>query len=74
MTLNLISLNVRGIRDEIKRKKIFQFYNEKRCDVLCLQETHSTKEDEIEWKLEWGGNIIFTHGQSNARGCAMLFR
>ena len=74
MALNIISFNVRGLRDKIKRKKVFQFYNSKRCDVLCLQETHSVKEDEEEWALEWGGRILFSHGDSNARGVAILFQ
>ena len=72
MAVNITSLNVRGLKDRNKRRKIFQSYK-KSCDILCLQETHTTKEQEIDWLLDWGGKIIFSHGASNARGCAMLF-
>ena len=40
--LNLISLNVRGIRDRVKRKTIFDWVRTRRADVVMLQETYST--------------------------------
>ena len=67
MVLNIVSLNVRGIRDAEKRCSIFNFYRNK-CNILCLQETHSTLADEAMWRSEWGANIMFSHGESNARG------
>ena len=71
MVLNIISLNVRGIKDNVKRKAIFEYYRT-RCDILCLQETHSTIEDEVTWKTSWGGNSIFAHGTNNSRGVCVL--
>ena len=38
-----------------------------------LQETHSTEDTEQLWIKEWGGDIIFSHGDSNARGTCVLF-
>ena len=70
-TLNIVSLNTRGLGDMAKRRRIFNYYRPK-CDILCLQETHSTEEIEKQWISEWGGNIIFSHGESNARGVAIL--
>ena len=46
----------------------------KSCDILCLQETHSTPEDESLWELEWGNKILFSHGTSSSRGVAVLYR
>ena len=71
MTLNLLSLNVHGLRNQEKRRQIFEQYRQ-RCDILCLQETHSTEECEDIWHNEWGGEIIFSHGTSSARGTAIL--
>ena len=71
MSVNIISVNVRGIKDTIKRRSIFNHYRA-RANVICLQETHSTKDDESIWQAEWGGQIIFSHGQSNARGVCIL--
>ena len=71
MSLNLISLNVRGLRNPEKRRAIFHRYRSS-CKILCLQETHSDSETEKIWKSEWGGQIYFSHGQTNARGVATL--
>ena len=71
MVLNIVSLNVRGLREVNKQREVFQFYRNK-CHVLCLQETHSCIEDEKIWEAEWGGKIFFSHGEKNSRGVATL--
>ena len=73
MVVNIITLNVRGLADDNKRRAIFEFYR-KRCDILCLQETHSTQKNEVQWKAEWGGPAYFSHGESNARGVVILVK
>ena len=64
MTLSLATINVNGLRDKKKR------------DVICLQETHSTKDDLIRWQIEWtncgGGNSFFNCGTSDSRGVEIL--
>ena len=45
-----------------------------KSDIIFLQETHSTKDVERQWEREWGGRILFSHGASNARGVAILFK
>ena len=50
MELNILSFNVRGLRDFNKRKEIYQYVKCKNCQIVMLQETHSTPEDEIDWK------------------------
>ena len=37
-----------------------------------MQETHSDPDSENVWENEWGGKIIFAHGNSSARGLAIL--
>ena len=71
MSITVISCNVRGLRDVLKRRAIFNFYRPK-AKIICLQETHSVIEDEVIWKSEWGGDIVFSHGLSNARGVCVL--
>ncbi len=39
---------------------------------MLLQETHSCLLHEQKWKTEWGADIFFSHGESNARGVAIL--
>ncbi len=69
----LYSFNVRGIRDKVKRKIIFQHLLKKYPKgIYLLQETHSTLEIELEWEKEWGGDIHYCHGTNDARGVAIL--
>ena len=72
--LKLISLNVRGLGNFRKRREIFTWCRKQKADVTFLQETHSTKNCEAQWKKEWGSLIIFSHGTSNARGVAVLIK
>lgn len=72
--LKLVSLNVRGLRNFRKRRAIFTWCRKQKADLIFLQETHSTKENEYKWKKEWGSEIIFSHGSSNARGVAVLIK
>ena len=71
MAAKVISLNVRGLRDPIKRRSIFNYYRV-RSNLLCLQETHSDNLTEDLWKSEWGGEIYFSHGSTCARGVCIL--
>ena len=35
---------------------------------------HSSKEREAQWKKEWGAEILFSHGSTNARGVTVLIK
>ena len=70
----MISLNVRGIGNFRKRRAMFTWCRKQKADVIFLQETHSTKNCESQWKKEWDSLISFSHGTSNARGLAVLFK
>ena len=72
-TLSIISLNVRGLRNENKRRSIFSYYR-KRADILVLQETHCTTKDQDLWTNEWGGLAFFSNYTSTARGVCILIR
>ena len=41
---------------------------------VFLQETHSKKDTESQWRNECGGKILFCHGSSNSAGVAILIR
>ena len=45
VNLSLVSLNVRGIREQTKRKSIFSHQKDKRADVYFLQKTYSEPAD-----------------------------
>ena len=73
-SLCIISLNVWGLHSQDKQLKPFNWLmvNHK-ADVVLLQDTHSTPNDETQWSDEWQGDI-YSHGQQNARGVCILTR
>ena len=74
VTGKFISLNVRGISSFRKRKSMFTWCRKRKADVIFLQETHSTKDNETIWKREWGVPLFCSHETNNARGVAILIR
>ena len=69
-----VSLNVRGISNFRKRRTLFTWCRKQKADVIFLQETHSTKDNELLWKREWGAPFFCSHGANNSRGVAILIR
>ena len=61
-----MSFNVRGINETVKGRQIFNFICDKNPDLVLLQETHLVKAKEKLRRNEWGGDIFYSHGQSNA--------
>ena len=69
-----MSLSVRGINNFRKRQMIFTWCQKQKADLIFLQETHSKKDSERQWKNEWGGDMIMSHGSSNLCRVAILFK
>ena len=44
--LKLLSLNVRGLGERVKRKSVFAYLKDQKCEVYYLQETYCQKQDE----------------------------
>ena len=72
--LSICSLNVRGLRDNSKHKKLFKFIKTLKYDIVILQETHSIQSDVKMWTLQWQGDCVFSHGTTNSRGVAVLIK
>ena len=66
--------NVKGLRNDLKRCKVFQYLHQRQFDIICLQESHSIQRDQKRWKAEWGGEVIFSHGTSESRGVTILIK
>ena len=69
-----MTCNARGLAERVKRKRIFHYCYEKNIDIVCLQETHFTKRKHTMIRNEWGGDIFYSDGETNARGVAILVR
>ena len=70
---DILSLNVRGIRDQAKWRSIFLYLKDHDSKIYFLQETYSQPEDEIIWKNEWGGEIFFFTEPSIVKVCAFFY-
>lgn len=74
-SLCIASYNCNGLANYVKRIEIFTWLKEKKeLDIICLQECHSTYDDEEKWKREWEGTIYFNHGARNQKGVMVLFK
>ena len=75
---DILSLNVRGIRNNKKRLKVFNWLKNHTGDKIVgfLQETHSAGDTENWWSRQWQHRdlVFFSHGEHNARGALIAFR
>ena len=70
--LQIISLNARGLQNKNKTNMIFQNFEPKKYDVILLQETDSTQQEENVWKKEWEGPAFFSSLNNLKCGVAIL--
>ena len=71
--LKIYSFNVRGIGEGSKRRTIFRHLKNKFPNsIYLLQETHSSVDVEQKWKMEWNGDVYFSHGTTNSCGVMTL--
>ena len=71
--LKVGSLNINGGRDQRKRALVKEVFQQKKLDVILLQETHSDQDNEVDWGLWWEGSYILSHGTNFSGGVAILF-
>ena len=69
---DIISINVRGLRDQSKRRSIFSYLKDQNSKLYFLQETYSEANDEIIWRNAWGVKIFFSHGNKHSKGVCIL--
>ena len=72
--IEIVSLNVRGLGDSGKRKEVFYWLHKQNSNIIFVQETHSCDKTENIWRTQWGGDIYYSHGETNARGVAILIK
>ena len=71
--LNLVTINVQGLRDKHKRLEVFQTLRNENYDVIAIQETHCDSAAEEDWKGEWEGESVWTTYSHDKAGVAFLF-
>lgn len=71
-TTKYISLNVKGINNAVKRKKILNWFKKEKVSVALLQETHLTDDEHRKLHREWVGQVYYSSFSSSKRGVAIL--
>lgn len=73
--VSFISVNVRGLNTDEKRKKIYSWLYEKKIDIALLQETHFVQKYECKYNTGWKGKTFHAYSDSVfSRGVTILFR
>ena len=62
----MLSLNVRGLSNFKKRRAIFAWCRKQNANIIFLQETDSSGNNEKQWKAEWGAPLELAYGSSNS--------
>ena len=72
--VKLLTINVRGLNSQTKRRNVFRWVKKQKIDICLLQETYSVQSVENTWRNEWAGQIHFSHGSNHGRGVMLLIR
>jgi exonuclease III len=76
-SLNVATLNCKGMTNAVKRRRVFAWLRQHRVDVVCLQETHCISTDIADWSFGWGAPhlSLWSHSADDSRsaGTTLLF-
>ena len=72
---NFLRNNIKDLQTSKNRSKLYMCFKNKMFPngILFLQETHSTKENEIKWKDKFDDNLYFSQGTSSSFGVVIVF-
>lgn len=74
MEIHLMSLNVAGLNNPIKRRRLKALIRDNRCDIFCCQETHLRRQEEHYIKeVCFSGTTIQAAAMVKTRGVLMGF-
>ena len=73
--LSFITNNGKAIQSIKKRLKLIEYFKSKITadEILLLQETHSSSDDEQKWRDNFGDNTFFSHGKGNSCGILISY-
>uniref|UniRef100_A0A3P8S8Y2 exodeoxyribonuclease III n=1 Tax=Amphiprion percula TaxID=161767 RepID=A0A3P8S8Y2_AMPPE len=70
----ILSWNVKGANETVKRKKLLLYLKQKKVDICFLQETHLCNEESNKLQRDWVGGVFYSSASSKQRGVAILTR
>lgn len=68
----IITLNVKGMNQVVKRCKILSMLKKGKVQVALLQETHLTDLEHLKLKCDWVGQIYYSSFNSKSKWVAIL--
>ena len=72
-SVKVITLNVRGLNDSLKRKKVFEWIKQQKPQIVFLQETFCTENLQPYLNSMWKGKMFHSLSDSNhSRGVSIL--
>ena len=71
--LKLVSFNMRGMRNNKKRRTLFHLFRKNKYDIICLQESHLLQMDSELIEKEWGPKFHLAEGTTRSKGLLTLF-
>ena len=72
--IKLLSANCQGLRDLKKRADVINYLDSLGGNILCLQESHWTKNDLSTIKNIWKGDCFLGGTRTNSNGVAILIK
>ena len=72
--LKILSANCQGLRDHTKRLDVLNYFRQLNPNIICLQDTHLTADDENLLKLTSNCNCFISSSRTNTRGAAILLK
>ena len=72
-SLQICTLNCRGLQDHKKRKDVFKYLRERKASIFCIQDTHFTEDDDKFIRSQWGFEHYSSFGRRDSRGVSTLF-
>lgn len=71
--ISVVSLNVRGLNDNIKRNTVYTWLKQNKHDICFLQETYCSVAVKTQFNKHWNGDIIHSISNSvHSRGVCIL--
>lgn len=72
--LRICTWNIKGVHNNVKRRKILAFLNRDHIDIALLQETHLNDEEHLKLCQYGYAKVFFSSFTSRSRGVAILVK